>query len=73
MAVRGPHHGDVDLDAFEAVDAIHPGALDRHLALERHAKGGEEGNGGWEVVDDDADMVHSLDRHVPSLAAAMRD
>ena len=46
-------------------DAVHPRALDRRLAFERHAEGGEEGNGGWEVVDDDADMVHSLDRHVP--------
>ena len=49
------------------------GRIDRHLAFKRHAEGGEEGNGGWEVVDDDADMVHSLDRHVPSLAGAMRD
>jgi hypothetical protein len=51
--------------------AVHPGAFDRHLAFERHAEDGEEGNGGWEVVDDDADMVHSLDRHVPSLAGAI--
>ena len=53
--------------------AVHPRALDRHLAFERHAEGGEEGKGGWEVVDDDADMVHSLDRHVPSLKVAKRD
>ena len=73
VAVWGPHHSDVDLDAFEPAEAVHPGAFDRHLALKRHAEGGEEGNGGWEVVDDDADMVHSLDRHVPSLAGAVRD
>ena len=30
-------------------------------------------SGGWEVVDDDADMIHSLDRHVPGLVRAMRD
>ena len=73
VAVRGPHHRDVVLDAFEPAEAVHPGAFDRHLAFKRHAEGGEEGNGGWEVVDDDADMVHSLDRHVPSLVGTMRD
>jgi hypothetical protein len=71
VAVRGPHHSDVDLDTFEPAEAVHPGAFDWHLAFKRHAECGEEGNGGWEVVDDDADMVHSLDRHVPSLAGAM--
>jgi hypothetical protein len=36
------------------------------------SSGGEESNGRWEVVDDDADMVHSLDRHVPRLAGNAR-
>jgi hypothetical protein len=71
VAVRGQQSSNVDLDAFETVEAVHPGTFDRHLAFNRHAEGGEEGNGGWEVVDDDADMVHSLDCHVPSLAGAM--
>ena len=73
VPIWGPHHNDVDLDTFEPVDAVHPIALDGRLAFKRHAEGGEEGNGGWEVVDDDADMVHSLDRHVRSLAGAIRD
>ena len=49
------------------------GPFDWHLALERHAKGGEEGDGSREVVDDDADVVHSLDRHVLSMGEAERD
>jgi hypothetical protein len=73
VPIWGPHHNDVDLDTIEPVDAVHPITLDGRLAVKRHAEGGEEGNGGWEVVDDDADMVHSLDRHVPNLAGAMRD
>ena len=73
VAVRGPHHSDLDLDAFEPVEAVYPRALDRHLAFNCHAEGGEESDGGWEVVNDNADMIHSLDRHVPSLAGAMRD
>src|SRR5439155_14535272 len=71
VAVWGPHHGDVDPDAFEPAESVHPGAFDRHLAFKRHAEDGEEGNGGWEVVDDEADMVHSLDRHFASLGGAM--
>ena len=67
VAIRGSHHSDVGLDAFEPAEAVHRGTFDRHLALKRHAECGEEGNGGWEIVNDDADMIHSFDRHVPSL------
>src|SRR6266567_9597986 len=70
--IWGPHHNDVDLDTFEPVDAVHPRALDRHLAFERHAERGEKSDSGCKVVDDDADVVQSLDRHVPSMAEAVR-
>jgi hypothetical protein len=50
-----------------------PAPLDRHLALKRHAEGGEEGDSDREVVNDDADVVHSLDRHVPSIRQAAHD
>lgn len=33
--------------------------------VELHAEFGEEGDGGIEVVDDDADIIHALNRHVP--------
>src|SRR6266516_2908200 len=62
--IWGPHHNDVDLDTFEPVDAVHPRALDRHLAFERHAERGEKSDSGCKVLDD-ADVVQSLDRHVP--------
>src|ERR1700730_14299530 len=55
------------MDTFEPVDAVHPPALDRHLAFERHAERGEKSDSGCKVVDDDADVVQSLDRHVPSV------
>ena len=54
-----PHHSDVDLDAFEPANPVHPKAFDRHLAFKRHAEGGEEGNGGCEVVDDDGHVPFS--------------
>src|SRR2546428_10923784 len=63
---------DVDLNTFEPVDAVHPRALDRHLAFERHAERGEKSDSGCKVVDDDADVVQSLDRHVPRIAEAVR-
>jgi hypothetical protein len=47
--------------------AVHPQALDRRLAFDRHAERGEKSDSGCEVVNDDADVVQSLDRHVPSI------
>jgi hypothetical protein len=67
VPIRGPHHNDVDLDTFERVDAVHPRALDRRLAFDSHAERGEKIDSGCKVVDDDADVVQSLD-HVPSIA-----
>ena len=72
VPVWGPHHNDVNLDIFEPVDAVHPRALDRHLAFDRHAEHGEKSDSGCKVIDDDADVVQSLDRHVPSIAEAVR-
>ena len=72
VPIWGPHHNDVDLNAFEPVDAVHPWALDRRLAFDRHAERGEKSDSGCKVVDNDADVVQSLDRHVPSIAEAVR-
>src|ERR671939_1444919 len=72
VPIWGPHHNDVDLDTFEPVDAVHPRALNRRLAFARHAERGEKSDSGCKVVDDDADVVQSLDRHVPSIAEALR-
>jgi len=72
VPIWGPHHYDVDLDTFEPVDAVRPRALDRHLAFDRHAERGEKSDSGGKVVDDDADVVQPLDRHVPSIAGAVR-
>src|SRR5205807_2074278 len=67
VPIWGPHHNDVDLNIFEPVDAVHPRALDRCLAFLRHAERGEKSDRGCKVVDDDADVVQSLDRHVPLI------
>ncbi len=68
VSIWGPHHNDVDLDIFEPVDAVDPGTLDRHFTFARHTERGKKSDRGCKVVDDDADVVQSLDRHVPSIA-----
>jgi hypothetical protein len=64
VAVRGPHHGDVDPDVVEPDDTVHPASLDWHLALQLHAKFGKERSSSLKVVDNDADVVHPLNRHI---------
>ena len=60
-----------NLEVFRgSFDAVYPGSFDRGLAFTRHAERAEEANGGLEVVDDDANMVHLFDRHLPSLSRA---
>jgi hypothetical protein len=63
VAVWGPHHRDVAADAVESDGAVRPEALDLRFAFPLHAKFGEEGDGGIQVFDDNADVVHPLNRH----------
>ena len=55
---------DLCPDAVEPHDAVHPAALDRHLALQLESEFDEELGCGREVVNHDADVLHPLDRHV---------
>ena len=66
VAVRGLQHRDLRPDALEPDDAVHPTALDRRLALQLESELQEERHRGREVVDDDAHVVHTLDRHAGS-------
>ncbi len=67
MTVRGPHHGDVDADVVEPDDTVHPASLDWRLALQLHAKFDKERSSSLKVVDNDADVIHPLNRHIPSI------
>jgi hypothetical protein len=73
VPIWSPHHNDVDLDTFEPVDAVHPLSLYRRLTLRLQTELGKESDSGCKVVDDDAEVVQSLDRHVPSIGQAERD
>jgi hypothetical protein len=65
VAVRGPHDCDVGTDVVEPDDAVHPTPLVRRVALQLHAEFGEERFGSFEVVDNDENVVHPLNRHIP--------
>src|ERR671916_433890 len=73
VPIWGAHHNDVDLDTFEPVDAVHPLSLYRRLTLLLQTELGKESDSGSKVVDDDAYVVQSLDRHLPSIGEAERD
>ncbi len=64
VAVRGPHHGDVRTDVVEPDDA-NPTPLDRRLAFQLHTEFGEGRFGSLEVVDNDENVVHPLNRNIP--------
>src|SRR5829696_904640 len=63
VAVRGPHHRNVAPDAVESDGAVRPKAFDLRLAFQLHAEFDKERLGRLKVVDDDADVVHPLNRH----------
>jgi hypothetical protein len=65
VAVRDPHHCDVDPDVVEPDDTVHPTSLDWRLALQLHTKFGKERSSSLKVVGNDADVVHPLNRHIP--------
>src|SRR5918995_2092924 len=65
VAVRGPHHGDVASDAVEPDDAVDPPSLDGRLALKLQTKFDKERDRSLEVVDNEEDVVHPQNRHVP--------
>src|SRR5262249_3058754 len=70
VAVWGPHHRDLDPDAVEPDDAVHPTALDWHLDLQPQTELDKEGDSSLEVVDDNADVIHPPKRHAPRIARA---
>src|SRR5262245_59526474 len=69
VTIRRTHHGNLDAHVAQSSDAVCPVSLDWGASLELEAKFGEELNGGIHVFDNDADVVHTLDRHDVSLAS----
>jgi hypothetical protein len=72
VAVRRTHHCDVRSHIVEADDAVDRRSFDGRLALQLQSELDEESDGGREVVDHDADVVHPQDRHCLKHAAKVR-
>lgn len=63
VTVRGPEHGDVTADAVESGALVGDEALDLRPAFQLHPEFHEERDSGIHALDDDADVVHPLNRH----------
>src|SRR6266481_5922296 len=64
VAVRSLHHRNVRPYALEPHDAVHPATFDGPLALQHESELDEEVSRGCEVVNHDADVLHTSDSHV---------
>lgn len=70
MAVRGPHDGHVRSEAVEPDEPVHPVTLDCRLALRFQAHFDEERDSGREILDHNANVIHSVNRHHYLLSSA---
>ena len=65
VAVRGPHEREGGANVLEPDQAVDRRSLDLRLAFELEAEFDEERLGRLEVVDNDQNVVHPLNRHSP--------
>ncbi len=72
VPVGSPHHREGGPDILEPDQASDQRPFDCRLALELEAQFEEERLGGFEIVDNDEDVVHPFKRHIlPSLASLL--
>src|SRR6266540_5428506 len=67
VAVRGPHQREGGANILEPDQAVDRRSLDLRLAFELEAEFDEERLGRLEVIDNDENVVHALNRHVLTL------
>src|SRR5213596_576126 len=72
VAVRGPHQREGGANALEPDQAVDRRSLDLRLAFELEAEFDEERLGRLEVVDNDENVVHPLNRHIPGAGSEGR-
>jgi hypothetical protein len=63
VAVRRTHHGNLDAHVMQPGDAICPASFNWGTSLESETKFCEEFNGGINVFDHDADVIHTRNCH----------
>jgi hypothetical protein len=64
VTIGRPHHREGGPDILEPNQLADQGPFDCRLALELEAQFDEERLDGFEIVDDEENVVHPLDRHV---------
>src|SRR5919205_3367873 len=72
VAVRRAHHGDLDALVAQSSDAPCPLSFHHGSSFEIEAELAKELDRRFEVLDDDADVVHPLKCHVPNLPYSTR-
>src|SRR5256714_6701121 len=72
VAVRSPHQRQRGANVLEPDQAVDRRPLDLRFAFELEAELDEERLGRLEVVDNDENVVHPLNRHVPGAYGRMR-
>src|SRR5204862_5021560 len=72
VTVRRAHHGNFDAHVAQSSDAICPVSFDWSAPLELKAEFGKKLDGGIDVFNHDADVIHTLHRHDVSLAPSVR-
>jgi hypothetical protein len=72
VAVGRAHHGNLDALIAQSSDTSGPFSLDCGLAFELEAELAKEIDRRFEVIDDDSDVVHPLERHVASLQGVVQ-
>src|SRR5213082_692321 len=64
LPIGSPHHREGSPDILEPDQVSDQRPFDCRLALELEAQFDEERLGGFEIVDNDEDVVHPFDRHI---------
>src|SRR5262249_62251321 len=67
VAVRRPHHGNLDALIAQSSDTSGPFSFDRGPSFEIEAELAKEIDRRCEVIDDDSYVVHPFKRHVSNL------
>ena len=67
MAVRRPHHGNLDALIAQSSDTSGPFSFDRGPSFELEAEFEKEIDRRSEVIDDDSYVVHPFERHLSNL------
>ena len=67
VAVRRAHHGNLDALIAQSSDTSRPFSFDGGPPFEVEAELAKKINRLSEIIDDDSDVVHPFERHVPNL------